>query len=196
MKTALKRAKLAAAKAKQDLTEELSTTTDTDAKPPDLDVVNASMVRILRKFDPPPVLSPALPVLQAHVVQATIPKAPPVTVIIPAQPFDPLPVQLTADTLSANLTVPTIHSCLSYERIPIKFVYLIDVEDWSSEDELKTHIELLSENRRRRRRLAGKIKELDAKDKNLKAKKPEEQYRHNVIDQKHLQKEGFTQHVP
>ena len=60
----------------------------------------------------------------------------------------------------------------------------MDVEDCSSEDELKSHIELLSKNRWRRKRLARKIKELAAKDENLKAKKPEEQYRRDAIDQK------------
>ena len=60
----------------------------------------------------------------------------------------------------------------------------MDVEGYFSEDETRTHIDMLSENRRRRRRLAWKIKELTAKDEILKAKKPEEQYRRDSIDQK------------
>ena len=60
----------------------------------------------------------------------------------------------------------------------------MDIEDCSSEDELRSHAELLTENRRRRRRLTRKIKELNAKDESKKARKPEEQYLRDVIDQK------------
>jgi len=48
---------------------------------------------------------------------------------------------------------------------------------------MKTHIEIFSENRRQRRRLVQYIKELAAKDENLKAKKPEGQYLCNAIYQ-------------
>ena len=52
-----------------------------------------------------------------------------------------------------------------------------------SEDEERTHGELLSENRRRRRRLVRKIKELNAREDFKKAQKPEEQYRRDTLDQ-------------
>ena len=68
--------------------------------------------------------------------------------------------------------------------MPIKYAYLMDVEDYSSDDELRTHVELVSENRRRRRQLARKIKELTAKDDSKKSKKPEEQYCRDALDQK------------
>ena len=77
--------------------------------------------------------------------------------------FDSLPVQTTTNHLRGNLAVPTIRSRLNYENIPIKFAYLMDIEDCSSEDELESHIELLSKNRMIHRRLARKIKELAAK---------------------------------
>ena len=173
-KTALKKAKRAATKAKQYLTEELSTATDTNTRTPGLDAVDASPVRIPRKYEPTPVSIPTLPVLPALVIPAKIPTVPPATVVILAQPFTAQPFQLTTDTLCAHLPVPTIRSRLDYERLPTKFTYLIDVKDCSSEDEMRMHIKLLSENRRQRRRLARKIKELAAKDETLKAKKPEE----------------------
>ena len=66
---------------------------------------------------------------------------------------------MTRDALS----VPTIRSRLSYDAIPIKYAYLLDVEDCSSEDELRLHVELLAENRRRMRRLVRRIKDLNAK---------------------------------
>ena len=106
------------------------------------------------------------------------------TVIVHEKYFAPLPIQTTTEPLRDTLSVLTISSSLNYEYIPIKFAYVMDVKDCSSKDEMRTHIDLLSENRRRRRRLARKIKELAAKDKSLKAKKPEEQYRRNMIDQK------------
>ena len=59
----------------------------------------------------------------------------------------------------------------------------MDVKDCFSDVELKSHIELHSENRRRCTMLAHRLKELAAKDESLKAKKPEEQYRRNAIDQ-------------
>ena len=73
---------------------------------------------------------------------------------------------------------------MNYEAIHIKFAYLIDVEDYSSEGKLRSHAELLTENRRRRRILARRIRELAAKDKSQKSKNPEEQYRRDTIDQK------------
>ena len=196
-KSALEKAKRTAANAKQNLAEESSTATNADAKTPELDAVDISPVCIPRKSDPTPALVLALPVLPAHGILATTLRAPPATVIIPTQPFNPLPVQPLANLLCGNLTVPTIRSHLNTESIPIKFTYLMDVEDCSSEDELKSHIDLLSKNRRRRRRLDRKIKELAAKDENLKAKKPEEQYYHDAIDQKilNLHMKGCAQHV-
>ena len=53
-KTALKKANRVAAKAKQDLTKEFSTTTYTDTKTPDLYTIDASSVRIPRKSEPIP----------------------------------------------------------------------------------------------------------------------------------------------
>ena len=47
---------------------------------------------------------------------------------------------------------------------------------------MRTHVELLSENRRRRKILARNIKELAAKDESQKAKNPEEHYRRDAID--------------
>ena len=63
---------------------------------------------------------------------------------------------------------------MNYEVIPIKFAYLVDVEDCSSEDELRSHAELLTKNKRRRRILVRKIKVLAGKDESQKAKNPEE----------------------
>ena len=60
----------------------------------------------------------------------------------------------------------------------------MDVEDYSSEDELKRRIEILSEIRRRHRGLARKIKQLAAKDGSLKEKNLEELYCRDAIDQK------------
>ena len=73
---------------------------------------------------------------------------------------------------------------MNYDLIPIKFAYLLNVENCSLEDEMRSHAELLTENRRKRRRLSRKIKELNAKDKSHKVRKPEEQYRHDTVDQK------------
>ena len=147
-KTALKKAKRVGAKTKQDLAEEFSTTTDADAKTPYLDTIDASPVRILRNSEPIPALSPAPPILPIQIIPATIPTVPLVTVVIPAQPFAPLPVQITADPPCENLSIPAVCSCLNYERLRIKFFYLIDVKYCSSEDEMRAHIELLSKNRR------------------------------------------------
>ena len=182
--TALKKAKYTAAKDKQDLTKEFSTATNADVQTPDLDDVVKSPTRIPRRFEPTHTSSPDLSVLPAQFIPATITTMPPATVIIPAQTCNPLPVQPTADLLRANLVVPTIHSRLDYEHLPINFAYLINIKYCSIEDKMKTHIELLSKNRRQRRRIARKIKELAAKDENLKVKKPEEQYRRDAIDQK------------
>ena len=82
------------------------------------------------------------------------------------------------------MSVPTLRSRLNYNTIPIKYVYLLDVENCSSEDKLRSHAELLSENRRRRRQLTRKIKELNTKEESKKVKKPEEQYRRDALDQK------------
>ena len=70
---------------------------------------------------------------------------------------------------------------LNYEALTIKFVYLMNVENCSSEDELRSHTELLTGNRRRRRRLSRKIKELAARDKSQKTRKPEKQYCRDAI---------------
>ena len=152
-KSVLKKAKRAAEKAKQDPAKGFSTSTDANINTPYLDAANVSSVCIPRNYNQTPASILAPPVLTAHDVSVTTLRAPPATVIIPAQ-LDPLPVQLTPDPIHDNLSIPTIRSCLNYETIPIKFSYLMDVEDYSSEDEMKSHIELLSENRRKHRRLA------------------------------------------
>ena len=73
---------------------------------------------------------------------------------------------------------------MNYSNISIEFAYLIDVEYCSSEDEIRSHVELLAENRRRRRRLSRKIRKLSAKSDLKRGAKPEEQYRMDALDQK------------
>ena len=77
------KAKHVAAKAKQDLTKEFSTATKAGAQTLDLDAVDASPVRILRKSEPTPASSPAPPVILAPVISTTIPTALSVTFVIP-----------------------------------------------------------------------------------------------------------------
>ena len=86
---------------------------------------------------------------------------------------------------------------MNYDMILIEYAYLIDIEDCSSEDELRSHGELLTENRQRRRHLGRKIKELSAKTESKKAKKFEVQYRRGTLDQKTFVSEfsGTDSHV-
>ena len=142
--------------------------------------VDASPAQIPRKSEAVTVSSIAPPSPTAKDSQETT-YAPPSTVTIPSQIFAPPPPQ---DSTRDTLSFPTIRSCMNYNTIPIEYTYLIDVEDYSSEDELRSHGELLADNRRRRRHLGRKIKELSAKVESKKAKKPEEQYRRDALDQK------------
>ena len=179
-KSGLKTAKRAAAKARQDLIEEFATKSSKDVYTPDTDAVDVSLVRIPKKLKVVPVLSLAPP---SPTTQDTQDRsiAPPETVTIPSQYFSPLTIQ---ESTCDNLSVPTIRSRLNYEAIPIKYAYLMDVEDCSSEDKLSTLVELLSENRIRSRQLARKIKEVTAKNESQKAKNPEEQYHRDALNQK------------
>ena len=154
---------------------------------PDLDAVDASPVQIPKKFVVIPALSLALHSLPAKVTHASLQKLPEI-VTIPIQSIDPPHIQ---EPTRDKLSVPTIRLRLNYEAIPIKFSYLMDVENCSSEDELRSHTELLTEHRRRRRRLSRKIKELAAKDESQKSRKSEEQYSRDDIDQKKITSE-FT----
>ena len=175
-----KKAKRAATKARQDLAGAFTTESVKNVITPDLDASNASPVWIPKKFDVIPASSLAPPSSTAKDIQDRS-QAPPETVTIPKQSVAPPPIQKPARD---NLSVPTIYSRLNYEAIPIKCAYLMDVEDCSSEDELRSHAELFTENKRRRRILARKIKELAAKNKSQKAENSEEQYRRDAIDQK------------
>ena len=111
---------------------------------PDPVAVDASPVQIPRKPKVVPVSSIAPPSPTAQDTQDRSCK-PPETVTIPSRYFAPPPQQ---DLARDNLSVPTIRSRLNYDTIPIQYVYILDVEDFSSEDELRSHAELLSENRR------------------------------------------------
>ena len=144
-----------------------------------LDAVDGSPTQIPKN----PVIIPALslaPYSSPAKTQAML-KKPPDEGIIPAPSTAPPHNQNSID-----LSVPTIRSRLNYEAIPIKFAYLIDVEDYSSEDKLRSHAELLTENRRRRRVLTRKIKELNDKDEIQKSRKPEEKYRCDALSRKLL----------
>ena len=182
-KSTLKKVKRVAAKARKDLAGAFTTKSVHDIITSPLDAVNESPVQIPKKSEVIPALSLALPSPTAKFIQDRL-QAPPETVTIPNQSFTPPSLQEPfQEPVRDNLSVPTIRLRLKYEAIPINFAYLVDVEDCSSEDELRSHAELLTENRRRRISLASKIKELVAKDKSQKAKKPEEQYRRDAIDQ-------------
>ena len=180
IKIAVKKAKRVAAKARQDLVEEFKTETPKTAHMPNPDAVDVSPAQIPRKPKVVPASSLAPPSPTAQVIQdrSIVLHE---TVTIPIQSFAPLPVQ---DSTCDNLSVPTIRSRMNYYTIPIQYAYLMDVEDYSSEDELRAHVELFSENRRQKRRLARKIKELNANEESKKAKKPEDQYRRDALDQK------------
>ena len=119
-KSALKKAKRAAAKAKQDLAKEFATAANIEANTLDLDTVNVIPVQIPRKFD----LNSAS-ILATHVVTAqdipTSTLAPPAIVIIHEQSFSPLSIQTTTKPLRDTLSVLAIRSRLNYESIPIKF---------------------------------------------------------------------------
>ena len=163
-KSALKKAKHAAAKARQDLAGAFATESVHDIITPPQDSVNKSPVRIPKNPKVITVSSLAPPSPTVKDIQDRL-EEPPETVTIPKKSFDPPPLQEPfQEPARDNMSVPTIRSRLNYEAIPIKFVYLIDVEDCSSEDELRIHAGLLTENRRRRKKLARKMKELAAKD--------------------------------
>ena len=180
-KSAVKKEKHAAEKAKQDLAEEFQTETPKTTHVTNPDTVDSSPIQIPRKFKVVPASSLTPPSLTVQDIQDRS-MVPPETGTIPSQCFAPPPVQ---DSTRDNLSIPTIRLRINYDTITIKYTYLKDVDDWSSEDELRSHVELLSENRRRRRRgLIRKIEELTAKDKSKKSKKPEEQYRRDALDQK------------
>ena len=178
-KPASKKARRAAAKAKQDLDAGFVCEIPKTAQP-DPVAVDASLVKISRKPKVVPALILAPPSSTAQDTQDRSYK-PPEAVTIPSCSFAPPPIQ---DSARETLSVPTIRSRINYNTIPIEYAYLLDVEYCSSEDDLRSHVELLSENRRRRRRLARKIKEINAKGESKKAKKPEEQYHRDALDQK------------
>ena len=106
---------------------------------------------------------------------------PPDTAIIPSHSSAPPPIQ---DSARDTLSVPTIRSRLNYDATPIQYAYLPGIEDYSSEDELRSHVELFSENSNKEGDWWEKIKELNTKEDSKKAKKPEEQYRRDALDQK------------
>ena len=80
-KSALKKAKPTATKARQDLAGEFDTETDVKDNTPDLDVFDVSLMRIPRKTNLAPVSSLAPPVLTAQDIQARS-LTPPVTVVV------------------------------------------------------------------------------------------------------------------
>ena len=176
-KMAIKKANNTAAKARQDLAGAFVTESSEASYDFELDVVDESSTQIPKKPDRIPASSTA-PQYSPVKAQGGL-KNPPDEVVIPADPTAPPPNQDSAD-----LSIPTIHSRLNYNQTPIKFAYLMDIEDCSSEDELRSHAELLTEKRRRRRRFTRKIKELSAKDESQKSRKPEEKYHRDAINQK------------
>ena len=138
----------AAAKTSRELEEEFVLEVPSMTRPVPV-AVDASPAQIPRKSEAVTVSSIALPSPMAKNSQETT-YAAPGTVTIPSQSFAPPPPHnSTRDTLS----VPTIRSCMNYNAIPIEYAYLIDVEDCSSEDKLRSHGELFAENRQHRRRL-------------------------------------------
>ena len=130
-------------KVKQDLEEEFASEIPKIAQP-DPVAVNASPAQIQKKprVFPASSLNPPSPTTQD--TQDRYCK-PPETITIPSYSSVPPPIQ---DSARDALSVPTIRSRMNYDTIPIEDAYLLDVEDCSSEDELRSHVELLSENRR------------------------------------------------
>ena len=176
-KAVIKKAKKAAAKARQDLAGAFATESRKTSYDVELDAVDESLTQIPK--NPNRILaSSTAPQYSPAKIQWDL-KDPPKEIVIPANPTAPPPNQDSVD-----LSVRTIRFRLNYDQIPIKFAYLIGIEDYSSVDELRSHAELLTKNRRRRRRLTRKIKELTAKDESQEVRKPEEQYRRDAIDQK------------
>ena len=155
-----------AAKPHQDLAGAFATESSKSSYDVDLDAVDESLTQIPKKPGKIPTSSTA-PQYSSVKTQGYL-KDPPEEVVIPANFTAP---PLNQD--SADLSVPAILSRQNYDQISIKFAYLIDIEDCSSEDELRSHAELLTGNRRRRR-LTCKIKELAAKEESQNDRKPEE----------------------
>ena len=180
-KSASKKAKCAATTAKQDLEEDFASEIPKTAQLDPI-AVDASPAQIPRKTKVVPASSLGPP---SHTAEDTQDRScePPDTVTIPSRSSAPPPIQ---DSARYALSIPTIRSRMNHEAIPIQYVYLLDVEDCSSEDDLRSHVILLSENRRQRRRLVRKIKELNVKEDSKKAKKYEEQYRMDALNQKKL----------
>ena len=141
--------------------------------------VDASPAQVPRKPEAVTMSSLTLPVSTAKNSQETT-YMPPGTVATPSQSFAPPPPQ---DSTRDTLSVPVIPSRMNYSNIPIKYAYLIDVEDCSSEDKIRSHGELLAENSRRQRRLSRKIRDLSAKSELKRGAKPEKQYHRDALDQ-------------
>ena len=124
-KLALNNAKCAAVKASQYLAGVFSNKSGKDIITPDLDALDASLVRIHKKSDVISVssLAPTSPTVKD--IQDRL-QALSETFTIPNQSFAPPPIQESARD---NLSVPTIRLRLSYEAITMKFAYLMDMED-------------------------------------------------------------------
>ena len=156
LKTSSKKAnQLAAAKAMLDLEEEFSSErTKAQIEPA---AVDASPVQIPKQSIAVPALILAPPSPTAQDIQESAKKLP-ATVTVPLRSYVLPPPQ---EPVHDALLVPTIRSRLNYDTIPIQYAYFLDIEDFSSKDVLRSHGELLSKNRRHRRRLVRKIKELN-----------------------------------
>ena len=150
-KSAAKKAKRTAAKSKQDLEKEFASEVPKTSQL-DLVVLDASPAQIPKMPKVVPVSGLDLPSPTALETQGRSCE-PPDTGIIPSRSFAPPPLQ---DSARDALSVPTIRSRINYNMIPIEYAYLVDGEDCSSEDELRSHAELRAENRRQRRRLGRK----------------------------------------
>ena len=91
-KSTLKKAKLAAAKARQDLAGEFDTEADVKANTSDLDDVDVNPVQIPRKTNLALASSLAPPILTAQDIQARS-LSPTATVVVHEESFAPPPIQ-------------------------------------------------------------------------------------------------------
>ena len=130
-KSASNKAKRAAAKALLDITAGFSKDDLLTAKE-ELVAVDVSLVQIAPTSKDIPASSVAPP-FPTTVDQQDMSCKPPGTITISSR-FSALPPK--QDSTCDALSVPTIRSRLDYNAIPIKYAYLLDVEDCSSEDEL------------------------------------------------------------
>ena len=146
-----KKSARATAKFSRELEEKFAPETPSMIKPVPV-TVDTSPVQILRKPEAVTASSLAPPVPTDKNSLETM-YMPPGTVTTSSQGFALPPPQ---DSCRDALSIPVIRSRMNYSNILIEYAYLIDVENCSSEDEIRSHGELLAENRRGRRRLSRK----------------------------------------